>query len=205
MLHGNPGRTFAMAGLALLVCFCAERPGAAATATPKKTAAPKAAPGPKDAAAPGETGEPKGAADYLKPEAAARAFANAGRAVVKLPSGRSIVAEIADTPERSMYGYMYRHEVKDTEGMVFVYPESGLHPFWMKNTLVPLDIIWMDEAFQVLYVETAPPCKADPCPSYGTPRMSRYIIELKAGAAAREGLRVGDTIQVAFPGDGTAR
>jgi uncharacterized membrane protein (UPF0127 family) len=187
MLHGNPGRTLVAAGLALAVCLFACRTGQAGTEA-------------------GETGAPgRGAAYPYRPEEAARAFAEAGRAVVKLPSGRSIVAEIADTPEREMYGYMYRHEVKDTEGMVFVYPEAGLHPFWMKNTLVPLDIIWMDDAFKVLHVETAPPCKSDPCPSYGTPRMSRYTLELKAGAAAREGLHVGDTIQVAFPGDGTAR
>jgi len=187
MLHGNPGRTFAAAGLALVVCLLACRTGMAGTET-------------------GETGAARGEAAFAyKPEDAARAFANAGRAVVKLPSGRSIVAVIADTPEREMYGYMFQREVKDTEGMVFVYPEAGMHPFWMKNTLVPLDIIWMDDAFAVLHIETAPPCKADPCPSYGTPRMSRYTIELKAGAASREGLKVGDTIQVSFPGDGTAR
>jgi uncharacterized membrane protein (UPF0127 family) len=185
MLHGNPGRTPA-AGLALAVCLLSTGPAPAGTEA-------------------GETGTPRAAADSLNPEDAARAFANAARAVVRLPNGRSIVAVIADTPERSMYGYMFRHEVKEDEGMVFVYPESGLHPFWMKNTLVPLDIIWMDDAFAVLHIETASPCKADPCPSYGTPRMSRYTLELKAGAAGREGLKVGDTIQVSFPGDGTAR
>ena len=144
-------------------------------------------------------------ADLLRPEDAARAFAGAPRAVVKMPNGRSVVAEVADTPERTMYGYMFRREVKEDEGMVFVYPETGLHPFWMKNTLVPLDIIWMDEAFEVLHVETAAPCKADPCPSYGTLRMSRYTLELKAGSAARDRLRVGDRIAIAFAGDGTAR
>lgn len=136
---------------------------------------------------------------------AARAFADAPRAVVRMPSGRSLVAVVADTPERTMYGYMFRREVKEDEGLVFVYPETGLHPFWMKNTLVPLDIIWMDETFEVLHVETAAPCKADPCPSYGTPRMSRYTLELKAGSAARDRLRVGDRIAIAFAGDGTAR
>jgi len=148
---------------------------------------------------------PGSAVDLLRPEDAARAFANAPRALVRMPNGRSVVAEVADTPERTMYGYMFRREVKEDEGMVFVYPETGLHPFWMKNTLVPLDIIWMDEAFEILHVETAAPCKADPCPSYGTLRMSRYTLELKAGSAARDRLRVGDRLSVAFAGDGTAR
>ena len=140
-----------------------------------------------------------------RPDEAARAFAGAPRAVVRMPSGRSLVAVVADTPERTMYGYMFRREVKEDEGLVFVYPEAGVHPFWMKNTLVPLDIIWMDEAFEVLHVETAAPCKADPCPSYGTPRISRYTLELKAGSAARERLRVGDRIAIAFEGGGTVR
>src|SRR5262245_19707515 len=104
MLHGNPGRTSALIGLALLVCFCAGRPGTAGTAPPKTSTASKGTAAKTDTAA-GQTGE--GTFDYLKPEGAVRAFANAGRAVVKLPSGRSLVAEIADTPERSMYGYMY--------------------------------------------------------------------------------------------------
>jgi uncharacterized membrane protein (UPF0127 family) len=186
MSHGNPGRTFLAAAPALAVCLLAADVSFAGTPA-------------------GETGAPASTADFYKPEDAARAFANAGRAVVRMPSGRAIVATVADTPERSMYGYMFKREVKEDEGMVFVYPEMGQHPFWMKNTYVPLDIIWMDDAFTILHVETAAPCKADPCPSYGTPRMSRYTLELKGGAAAKEGLHVGDRLPVSFPGDGATQ
>src|SRR6185503_3951617 len=79
MSHGNPGRTLLAAGPALMVCLLAGGVSFAGTAA-------------------GETGAPKSEADYLKPEDAARAFANAGRAVVRMPSGRSIVAVVADTP-----------------------------------------------------------------------------------------------------------
>jgi uncharacterized membrane protein (UPF0127 family) len=178
------------AGLSLVLSLACAGEGVSATA---------------GTAASGNKEVPMSAGDLLRPEDAARAFADAPRAVVKMPNGRSVVAVVADTPERTMYGYMFRREVKDDEGMVFVYPEAGMHPFWMKNTLVPLDIIWMDEAFEVLHVETAPPCKADPCPSYGTPRISRYTLELKAGSAARDRLRVGDRLSIAFAGDGAAR
>jgi len=141
-----------------------------------------------------------------RPEDAARAFQGAAHATVRFPASRVITAVLADTPERSMYGYMFHPEVKEDEGMLFVYPESASHPFWMKNTLVPLDIVWMDESFTILYIEApAKPCTADPCATYGTPRLSRYVLELRAGTAHREGLKPGDRLSVALPGDGAAK
>jgi uncharacterized membrane protein (UPF0127 family) len=146
--------------------------------------------------------EPADAFVY-RPEDATRAFEGAAHATVRFPGNRVITAVLADTPERSMYGYMFHRDVKENEGMLFVYPESGTHPFWMKNTLVPLDIVWMDENFDILYIEApARPCQADPCPTYGTPRLSRYVLELRAGTARREALKPGDRLGVALPGDG---
>ncbi|MGH9748860.1 MAG: DUF192 domain-containing protein, partial [Candidatus Polarisedimenticolia bacterium] len=125
------------------------------------------------------------------------------RAVVRFPSGFVIEAEIADTPERVARGYMFRRKVRKDEGMVFVFKEPGFHSFWMKNTLVPLDIVWMDEAFSVVHLEASvPPCRADPCPSYGPIRKVRYVLETRAGTARREGLKPGDVVQVAFPESG---
>jgi uncharacterized membrane protein (UPF0127 family) len=134
---------------------------------------------------------------------AARLFAGAPRAEVRLPGGRVIAAEMADTPERVTTGYMYRTEVRADEGMIFVFGEPGVHAFWMKNTLVPLDMIWLDGEFNVVYVQpSAPPCKADPCPSFGPPRKASYVLELRAGSAQREGLKIGSRLGVVFPGGG---
>jgi uncharacterized membrane protein (UPF0127 family) len=139
---------------------------------------------------------------YFDPAAADRAFADARRAEVRFPGGRVIAAQIADTPERIMYGYMFRPEVGEDDGMVFVFPESGVHSFWMKNTLVPLDIIWMDDARVILHVQAAaPPCRADPCPGYMTMRAASYVLEVRAGTAAREGLKRGDRLTIVFPGE----
>jgi uncharacterized membrane protein (UPF0127 family) len=122
------------------------------------------------------------------------------RASVETPGGRKFVAEIADTPERWMHGYMFRQEIGEDEGMIFVFPEAGFHPFWMKNTLVPLDMIWMDDTFTAIYIqESAPPCRSDPCPSYGPVRKARYVLEVRGGTAARERLRIGDRLRVSFP------
>jgi hypothetical protein len=122
------------------------------------------------------------------------------RAEVLLPSQRLVVAEIADTPERVARGYMFRRKVREGEGMIFVFPRADLHPFWMKNTRVPLDMIWLDDDGSVVHIEASvPPCRADPCPGYGPPRISRYVLEVRAGTAAREGLKLGDRLRISFP------
>lgn len=141
------------------------------------------------AGAPGGAGEPP-----------ARVATDTRRAEVRFPRGRSFVAEIADTPARWERGYMFRREISDDQAMIFVFPEAGFHPFWMKNTLVALDMIWMDDAFTVIHLESAaPPCAADPCPSYGPVRMARYVLEVRGGVAAHEGLKVGDRLRISFP------
>lgn len=124
----------------------------------------------------------------------------ARRAEVLLPSRHLVVAEIADTPERVARGFMHRPKVRDGEGMIFVFPQADLHSFWMKNTLVPLDIIWMDDDATVIHIEASvPPCRDDPCPGYGPPRIARYVLEVRAGTAAREGLKLGDRLRISFP------
>jgi uncharacterized protein len=147
------------------------------------------------AAAPGGGGARD--AGTTAPDAGGR---DARRAEVRFPSGRLFVAEIADTPRRQQEGYMFRRQVGEDEGMVFVFPHADSHPFWMKNTLVPLDMIWMDDEFTVIYLQpSAPPCKADPCPNYGTLRVARYVLEVRGGTASGEGLKVGDRLQISFP------
>ncbi len=127
----------------------------------------------------------------------------ARRAEVLFPNDHLVVAEIADTPDRWQKGYMFRREVRDGEGMVFVFPQPEVHPFWMKNTLVPLDIIWMDEARTIVHIEpNTPPCKADPCTSYGPPRKSSAVLEVRAGTAAAQGLKVGNRLRITIPQSG---
>jgi hypothetical protein len=137
------------------------------------------------------------------PAPAAGKEREARRAEVRLPNDHLVVAEIADTPERWQKGYMFRREVREGEGMVFLFPQPDVHPFWMKNTLVPLDIIWLDETRTVVHIEAnTPPCKADPCPSYGPMRKASAVLEVRAGTAATEGLKVGDRLRITVPQSG---
>jgi hypothetical protein len=179
----TPGRLLAAAAIAAAIAGCGSE--APAGDPPRASAPPAAAP-----PAAGGTGGSEAGDDPR-------------RAEVILPGDRRVIAEIADTPARIARGYMFRREVREDEGMVFVFPEPGFHPFWMKNTLVPLDIIWMDDAFTVFHIEhMTPPCKADPCPGYGPVRKARYVLELRGGTARRAGLKPGDRLRIAFPQPG---
>jgi uncharacterized protein len=86
--------------------------------------------------------------------------------------------QVADNNERRMQGLMYRASLADDEGMLFVYPQPGNYRFWMKNTLIPLTVIWMDEQAKIVDIKLLQPCKEVNCPIYAAARPSRYVIEL---------------------------
>ncbi|MBL8250618.1 MAG: DUF192 domain-containing protein [Candidatus Competibacter sp.] len=105
--------------------------------------------------------------------------------------------ELAQTPEQRERGLMYRAELPGHQGMLFVQP-PGPAAFWMKNTLIPLDLLFFDgEGRLSQIVAEAPPCKVENCPIYAseTPTV-RYILEINAGEAARRSIRLGDRLQL---------
>ncbi|HVR43317.1 MAG TPA: DUF192 domain-containing protein [Thermoanaerobaculia bacterium] len=114
---------------------------------------------------------------------------------VVLPDGSTVGVEIAADPETRARGLMYRPSLPPGRGMLFLFPETSVHSFWMKDTLVSLDMIWIDEQGRVVDVESeVPPCRSDPCPSYVPDGESRYVLELAAGEAARHGISPGVTL-----------
>jgi uncharacterized protein len=119
-------------------------------------------------------------------------------ATVTFPGGVRVQAEIVDTPETIERGLMFRKSLGANEGMLFVFEESGFHTFWMKNTLIPLDIIWIDERWRVISLaESVPPCRADPCPTYPPAGDARYVVEVAAGFARTHRVARGDQLHVA--------
>ncbi len=114
---------------------------------------------------------------------------------VQMPSGAVYSVELALTPEDQANGLMFREGLPEKTGMLFVFPEPSPHHFWMKNTMIPLDMIWLDEAGKVLYVSAnTPPCRADPCPTYGPDGPARRVLEIAGGMAEKEGVAVGATL-----------
>lgn len=116
---------------------------------------------------------------------------------VQLPSGVLYKVELAQTPEEQARGLMFRESLPEKTGMLFLFPDKGPHRFWMKNTMIPLDMIWMDEKGTVLFVSAnTPPCVADPCPTYGpTDASASSVLEIAGGLAAKEKVTVGSAIR----------
>ncbi|MDR2540708.1 MAG: DUF192 domain-containing protein [Candidatus Peribacteria bacterium] len=73
---------------------------------------------------------------------------------------------------------MYRETLSDDAGMLFVFSEEALHSFRMKNTLIPLDMLRLSSIFQIVDIQEAEPCTADPCPSYLPTKKAQYVLEL---------------------------
>lgn len=118
-----------------------------------------------------------------------------GRAV--FPDGTRVSVEIADTDPIRERGLMFRQRLGPNEGMIFVFPQSGYYPFWMKNTLIPLAMLWLDERGRIVSIaRSVPPCKADPCPSYSPEGNASYVIEVVSGFSRQHGLKVGDLVKL---------
>jgi uncharacterized membrane protein (UPF0127 family) len=87
--------------------------------------------------------------------------------------------------------------------MLFLFDAAGHRPFYMKNMAVSIDILWLAEAAgggKVVHVErNVPPCETEPCPNYHPMRASRYVLELRAGAAERHAAREGARIRFELP------
>lgn len=115
--------------------------------------------------------------------------------MVVLPDSFRVRVEIAaDDPTRAQ-GLMYRDRVPEGTGMLFLFPQSGEYPFWMKDCIVSLDMVWLDDQRRVVHVEhNVPPCKADPCPSYPPHAVAKYVLELGAGQAAKHKVENGSTL-----------
>lgn len=106
--------------------------------------------------------------------------------------------ELAKTEEEQRKGLMFRNNLEDDEGMLFVFREEGVYPFWMKNTFLLLDIIWIDKDFRVVYVsENTLPCEENlPCPSINPGKKAKYVLEVKGKIEERTGLKIGEKVKI---------
>lgn len=121
--------------------------------------------------------------------------AAAGPRVV-FPDGFVVNVEIAANDELRAQGLMYRDHLDPGTGMLFLFPREGEYPFWMKNTLIPLDMIWIDSNKRVAHVKyEVPPCRVVDCPSYPPNARARYVLEVAGGEAKKHGLKAGDMLR----------
>ena len=117
-----------------------------------------------------------------------------------LPSGKALQVEVMVKDEDRAMGLMFRPSLPMDRGLLFVFGRADFHSIWMKNCRFPIDIVWLDEDRRVVDMkEGAPPCKADPCPSYPPMRRASYVIEINAGQARREKLVRGAEVSFELP------
>jgi uncharacterized membrane protein (UPF0127 family) len=116
---------------------------------------------------------------------------------VDFPDRTQVRAEVASTEDEREHGLMFRTSLPELDGMLFVFEAPGLHAFWMKNTLIPLDMLWLDRDGKVVSLaESVPPCKTAECPTYPPRAPASYVLEVNAGFAKKHQVRVGDTVAV---------
>ena len=107
--------------------------------------------------------------------------------------GQTVQLDIADTPEKRQKGLSGRSGLAEDEGMLFIFPENGLHSFWMKDMLFSIDILWLNSEGEVVHlVENASPSSYPA--SFSPENPALFVLELSAGASARLGVEVGDTV-----------
>jgi len=96
-------------------------------------------------------------------------------------------AEIADTPEKSEKGLMYRKHMNENQGMFFIFEEERPLSFWMKNTYIPLDIIFIDSNYQIVSIsENCMPLSEQMIPSL---KPAQYVLEINAGLSRKFGIK----------------
>jgi uncharacterized protein len=107
--------------------------------------------------------------------------------------------EVAATQSQRQYGLMDREYLDPDKGMLFVFEKEGNYRFWMKNTLIPLDIIWINSSQDIVYIErNAQPCTPDFCPSIDPGKNASYVLEINGGMSDKYSINVGDKANISY-------
>jgi len=116
-----------------------------------------------------------------------------------------INAEVASTPGLAAKGLMFREGLPQDQGMLFIFDKVKNHSFWMANTKMPLDIIWIASNYHIVHIKKGvQPCpytgiSIGKCPLYRTPIPSLLVLEVNSGWTDKNNVKVGDYMEVYPP------
>lgn len=137
-----------------------------------------------------------------KPSSQAKSPVNPGQmlpiSAQVMIAGRTIELEVARTQQQQAMGLMFRTALADNRGMLFQFEPPQPAKFWMKNTLIPLDMVFLQNGKVEAIAASVPPCTREPCPTYGPDVAVDQVIELRGGRVAELGLRVGTRLNINF-------
>lgn len=113
-------------------------------------------------------------------------------------AGERYVVEVADDDAERARGLMFRDSLAEGHGMLFIHDREERQAYWMKNTRIPLDILYFDASLQLVTQQrNVPPCSAgDRCPPYPSRAPALYVLELNAGEARRLDLKDGAVLEL---------
>jgi uncharacterized protein len=121
-----------------------------------------------------------------------------GTMPVTYPNGTTIRAEVALNVLDQARGLMFREKLTPDAGMLFVFMQEAERGFWMYRTKIPLDILWMNANHEIVEISAdTPPCPEelhDACPSFGGNTPAQFVLEIGAGQAAAQDLKIGDRL-----------
>ena len=113
-------------------------------------------------------------------------------------TAKDVYVDIADDSEERSRGLMFKKSLEWNNGMLFVFDDEKVRSFWMKNTLVPLDMIFVDSNFTIVDIErNAQPCiEDDSCQTYVSDRPAKFVLEVNAGFVEKNGINIGDRLSL---------
>jgi len=119
---------------------------------------------------------------------------------INFPNGVSLQGEVANTPEKLLFGLAFRERLRPDGAMLLIFEESGPHTVWTKAFQMPVDLIWVDESKQIVHlVSDAQPCNEPKCPRFGPPpKNARYIIETSGGFIRKADVQLGQKLSFAL-------
>ena len=100
-------------------------------------------------------------------------------------------AEIADDNHEREIGLMFREKLDENNGMLFIFDNEVYQTFWMKNTLIPLDMIFIDKEMKIVNIKSAVPCQEDPCVLYKSSKPAKYVLEVNGNFTIRNNIKTG--------------
>jgi uncharacterized membrane protein (UPF0127 family) len=105
-----------------------------------------------------------------------------------------VKVEVVTDPADQVRGLMYRRSLGKESGMLFIFRREEPQSFWMKNTLIPLDMIFVSADLVIVDITTMQPCTTDPCPSYTSRQPAKYVVEVNADYCRSHNIVIGDKI-----------
>ena len=117
--------------------------------------------------------------------------------VTFLDAKKTSQCDIADTAAKRPLGLMNRESLPQDAGILLIFEDEAEKSFWMKNTLIPLDMIFTDSNFEIVHIQkNAEPCKTIACVSYPSVKPAKYVVEINGGLSEKFGIEEGQFVKI---------